>query len=91
MTTPILPVVPSPAAPAPAVPLDEWFDREVRPALLGRLAEAEKHSAAHHENTFRAIRHWLGELPRRAEQQPPEARAFAKAIVDELRGLLGDD
>lgn len=91
MTTPVQPAVPSSAAPAPAVPLDEWFNRELRPVLLARLAEAEKHSAAHHENTFRAIRHWLGELPGHGAQHGKEAGDFAKTVAAELRGLLGDD
>ena len=81
---------PAQAAPAPAVPLEEWFDREVRPVLLSRLAEMDRHSADRHENTFRAIRHWLGELPTRAAQQGPEVHAFVVALVGELRGLLGD-
>jgi hypothetical protein len=93
MTKPVQPAVPPPdrlAKRGRGDELESWFDQEMRPVLLRYLAEVDRQHQDHQANTFRALRHWLGELPRRAEQQPTEARAFAKAIVSELRGLLGE-
>lgn len=94
MTKPVHPAVPSPerlARRGRGDELEAWFDTELRPVLLRYLAEVDRQHQDHRNLTLAAVRHWLGELPRRAEQQPPEARAFAKAIASELRGLLGDD
>ena len=94
MTKPVQPAAQSPARLSQrgrGDELESWFDQEMRPVLLRYLAEVDRQHQDHLQNTFRALRHWLGELPRRAEQQPAEARTFVKAIVSELRGLLGDE
>ena len=92
MTKPVQPAVPSTArlARGRGEDLEEWFDRELRPFLLTYLGEVDRMHQDHRNLTFAALRHWLNEVPKRVEQQAPEARAFAKALVSELRGLLGD-
>jgi hypothetical protein len=87
MTTPVL-------QGAPAVsPLEEWFDAELRPALLERLAAANGQAAASAEQrrlaTIASVNHWLGELGRRFPSWSEETQQVVAVLADELRGRIG--
>lgn len=91
MTTPAQPAPAAPASPA-AGPLEAWFDAELRPVLLQRLAAADGGAAARavtrHQATLAALEHWLASLGQRSATWTPETHSVVTALAGEVRGLL---
>lgn len=86
MTTPVQ------ATPAAADPIEQWFDAELRPVLLKRLAEADGGAAARavtrHQATIAATEHWLNSLAQKSAAWTPETRDVVTVLASEVRGLL---
>lgn len=83
---------PAPDAPAVAGPLEAWFDAELRPVLLQRLAAADGQAAAaadtRHRATLAALEHWLTTLTGKSAAWTPETREVVAVLASEVRGLL---
>jgi hypothetical protein len=91
MTTPAL-AQPQPPAPAAASTLEQWFDAELRPVLLERLAAADggvaNRADTRHKQTIAAIEHWLASYPSQYGTWTPETQQAVTALKSEVRGLL---
>ena len=67
---------------------EQWFDRELRPALLGLLDQVRQQAERERENTLRSVEHWLGNLHQRSASWSPETRKVVQVLADELRGRI---